>query len=266
MHHRFARIARIFCILLLIVSDRYADGSEVGSSSAEEPGAEAIVTMTATDDEKRDLPGEATSASTRFDPVKHNIEGWKIDIDPALVQGQYRKEGERALVMLANHLQRIKIVVPPKALKKLQTIGIWIERDHPRLKAMQYHPSRQWLVAHGHDSRLTRKVHITQARQLLSRSQMLKHPAVVLHELAHGYHDQVLGFDDERIIAVFNAAKEKGSYEKVLLHTGKTVRHYGLSDHKEYFAEGTEAFFYRNDFYPFVRAELKSTTRGCMTS
>ncbi|NNM31053.1 MAG: metallopeptidase, partial [Akkermansiaceae bacterium] len=27
--------------------------------------------------------------------------------------------------------------------------------------------------------------------------------------------------------------------------------------HKEYFAEGTEAWFYRNDFYPFVRAELK---------
>jgi len=25
----------------------------------------------------------------------------------------------------------------------------------------------------------------------------------------------------------------------------------------EYFAEGTEAYFYRNDFYPFCRAELK---------
>ena len=35
------------------------------------------------------------------------------------------------------------------------------------------------------------------------------------------------------------------------------VRHYALTNHKEYFAEGTEAYFYRNDFYPFVRAELK---------
>jgi len=35
------------------------------------------------------------------------------------------------------------------------------------------------------------------------------------------------------------------------------VKHYGLTNHKEYFAEATEAFFYRNDFYPFVRAELK---------
>ena len=40
-------------------------------------------------------------------------------------------------------------------------------------------------------------------------------------------------------------------------HTGERVRHYGMTDPMEYFAEGTEAFLYRNDFYPFVRAELK---------
>ena len=34
------------------------------------------------------------------------------------------------------------------------------------------------------------------------------------------------------------------------------MRHYGLTNRKEYFAEGTEAYLYRNDFYPFVRAEL----------
>jgi dipeptidyl-peptidase-4 len=35
------------------------------------------------------------------------------------------------------------------------------------------------------------------------------------------------------------------------------VKHYAATNHKEYFAEGTEAYFYHNDFYPFVRAELK---------
>ena len=49
---------------------------------------------------------------------------------------------------------------------------------------------------------------------------------------------------------------QSGLYENVLLYTGKEVRHYAATDHKEYFAEATEAFFYRNDFYPFVRAEL----------
>jgi dipeptidyl-peptidase-4 len=67
----------------------------------------------------------------------------------------------------------------------------------------------------------------------------------------------VLGFDNAAVIAAFERAKQAGIYENVLLYTGKTVRHYGLENHKEYFAEGTEAYFYRNDFYPFVRAELK---------
>jgi dipeptidyl-peptidase-4 len=198
-----------------------------------------------------------TPPAVRFDPVLRDIEGWKVHVDPALLDGKHKEEGGKALTMLANHLQRIRILVPAAPLAKLQTIEIWIEQDHPRLKSMQYHPSRDWLVEHGHDPRLTRKVHITQARELLSRGQMLKHPAVVLHELAHGYHDQFLGFDDPGILAAYRKARDSGSYTNVLLYTGQKVRHYGLTDQKEYFAEGTEAYLYRNDFYPFVRAELK---------
>ena len=202
-------------------------------------------------------PAISSLAQNRFDPVKRDIEGWTVHVEPALLDGEHKEEGAKALTMLANHLQRIKILVPAGPLQKMQALEIWIEHDHPKLKSMQYHPSRDWLVNNGHDPRLAKKVHITQARELLSRGQMLKHPAVVLHELAHAYHDQVLSFDHPEIIEVFKKAKAAGSYEKVLLYTGEKVKHYALTDHKEYFAEGTEAYFYRNDFYPFVRAELK---------
>ena len=202
-------------------------------------------------------PAISVLAQNRFDPVRRDVEGWTVHVELALLEGGHKEEGAKALTMLANHLQRIKILVPAEPLKKMQALEIWIEHDHPKLKSMQYHPSRDWLVNNGHDPRLAKKVHITQARELLSRGQMLKHPAVVLHELAHAYHDQVLSFDHPEIIEVFNKAKAAGSYEKVLLYTGEKVKHYALTDHKEYFAEGTEAYFYRNDFYPFVRAELK---------
>ncbi len=86
---------------------------------------------------------------------------------------------------------------------------------------------------------------------------MLKHPAVILHELAHSYHDQILGFDEPRIKAAYDKAMKAGLYDKVLLYDGKLVRAYAATNEKEYFAEGTEAYFYRNDFYPFVNAELK---------
>jgi hypothetical protein len=67
----------------------------------------------------------------------------------------------------------------------------------------------------------------------------------------------VLRFDHPRIIAAYDQMKEEGIYERVLLYTGRQTKHYALSNHKEYFAESTEAYFGVNDFYPFVRAELE---------
>ena len=71
---------------------------------------------------------------------------------------------------------------------------------------MQYHPSKSWLVANKHDPRLTWKVHLPQARELLSREQMLKHPAAILHELAHACHEQVLSLENPEIIAAYEQA------------------------------------------------------------
>jgi dipeptidyl-peptidase-4 len=191
------------------------------------------------------------------DTVKLDLEGWTVHADARLVSGEHQELGAPALKMLANHLQRISILVPKKQLADLRRMEIFIEHEHPELRAMQYHPGEEWLTERGYDPRLARKVHITQASELLSRDQMLKHPAVILHELAHAYHDQILGFDEPGIIEAYGQAMKNGTYDKVLLYDGKIVKHYATTNHKEYFAEATEAYFYRNDFYPFVRAELR---------
>jgi dipeptidyl-peptidase-4 len=195
--------------------------------------------------------------SHRFEPIVQTIEGWTVHVDPQLLKGEQSGIGSYALKMLANHLQRIAILVPHEQLTKLRTIEFWIESAHPQLNGNHYHPNPRWLTDRGYDPRLAKKVHITHAGELLSRQQMLKHPAVILHELAHGYHDQYLSFNNRRIIDAYERAMAAGLYDKVLLYNGKQVRHYGATDHKEYFAEGTESFFYRNDFYPFVAAELE---------
>lgn len=204
-----------------------------------------------------------STETARFDPVVQQLHGFTVHVDPALLQGEHAAMGARALSMLANHLERITILVEGKPLRELQKVGIWIEHQHAELVTMQYHPSAGWLQKHDYDVRLAKKVHIPRARDLLSRAQLLKHPAVVLHELAHAYHDQVLGFDDQRIVDAWRAACEAKTLDDVLAHTGKRVEHYAKTDHKEYFAEATEAWFYRNDFYPFVRAELAESDPGC---
>lgn len=203
----------------------------------------------------------SASAETKkigwFEPVVKDIEGWKVSVDPKLLEGEHAKEGEWALKILANHLQRIIILMPEQQLADLRKVGIWIEHKHPELNNMQYHPGADWLAGKGYHPDLVKKVHIPVASQIFSKKNMLKQPAVILHELAHGYHDQILGFEHKAILDAFQAAKQRGDYEKVLHVNGSNVKHYALTDHKEYFAEATEAFLYRNDFYPFVSAELK---------
>ena len=195
------------------------------------------------------------AADSFYDPIIKNLEGWTIKVDPKLLEAT--ETADRAFEALANHLQRVKYIVPPERVEQLQQLPIWLELDNPKLNSMQYHPGRGWLLANGHDPRLVKHVHIPHAKALLDPGTWAKHPYVVLHELAHSYHDQVLSFDNKKIVDVFNAARDAGIYEDVLLYTGKKVRHYGLSNHKEYFAESTEAYFGVNDFYPFVRAELE---------
>ena len=77
------------------------------------------------------------------------------------------------------------------------------------------------------------------------------------HELAHAYHDQVLGFEEPRILAAWKKFVASGKYESVKHVSGRMVRHYALTDQKEFFAEMSESYFGRNDFYPFDREELK---------
>jgi hypothetical protein len=195
----------------------------------------------------------------RFDPVVRNMEGWNVYIEPRLLTDEGNGENARALAMLANHLQRIAVFMPEASLAKMRKLEIWIEYDHPEINVEPgpYHPGVDWLTERGYDPRLAKKVHITRAASLLERRQMLKHPAVVLHELVHAYHDQVLGYDEPRIKAAYDKAMKAGLYDKVLLHTGEKVRAYAATNAMEYLAEGTEAYFYCNDFYPFARAELK---------
>jgi dipeptidyl-peptidase-4 len=192
-----------------------------------------------------------------YDPVEQQLEGWTLAVDPQLLLPENEEVATKAMTALANHLQRVKYIVPAERLQELQKLPIWIELNNAKLGNMQYHPDRGWLLANGHDPRLVKHVHIPRAEELYAPHMWAKHPYVVLHELAHAYHDQVLSFDQPEIIAAFDQAKKDGIYEDVLLYTGRKVRHYGLSNHKEYFAEATEAYFGVNDFYPFVRAELK---------
>ncbi len=73
----------------------------------------------------------------------------------------------------------------------------------------------------------------------------------------------MLGFDQPDILEAYKAAVENKSYDKVERFFGDPARPntfekaYAMTSAREYFAEDTEAFFGRNDFFPFDREELQ---------
>ena len=186
-----------------------------------------------------------------------NLEGWTVRVDDRLLRGAAAASGERAIKLLTARLVAITIVVPEPALAKLRAVTIELDLDYGELKAMQYHPDAGWLRSHGYSEALAKCVHVPDVEDFLSPFENHRMPWVVLHELSHAYHDQVLGFEEPRVVAAWKKFRDSGKYKSVLTSPGPMREHYGLTDQKEFFAEMTECFFGSNDFYPFVAGELK---------
>jgi hypothetical protein len=207
-----------------------------------------LVSAAAFAGELRPLP---TAHTTR------DIEGWTVRVDNRLLSGDGAAVGERALKLLTARLVAITIVVPEPSLGKLRAIPIELDQDYGELKVMQYHPDAGWLKGHGYSESLAKCVHIPVAEEFLSPYENHRMPWVVLHELAHGFHDQTIGFEDQRVIDAWKKFCDSGKYQSVLTSPGHMREHYGLTNQKEFFAEMTECYFGSNDFYPFVTGELK---------
>ncbi|MGO8925773.1 MAG: anthrax toxin lethal factor-related metalloendopeptidase [Limisphaerales bacterium] len=202
-------------------------------------------------------PPNASPAKSVFDPTsayrEQQIEGWRVLVNEKLLVET--NLCERTLKLLAAQLYQIVRAVPPEPLAKLRQIPIWIERSSDQFPCMCYHESHDWLSTHGVNPDKTGAVELANPGTFLAWTR--DQPWMVLHELAHGYHQQFLGPDHAGIRRCFEQATASKTYESVLRIDGTKGRHYALNNEKEYFAEATEAFFGTNDFYPFTRAELK---------
>ncbi len=183
------------------------------------------------------------------------IEGWRVLVHEGFPRDQPALCDE-TLMLLRFQLYQVTRVVPEPALAKLRQVTLWVEQAEPHHPCMAYHPHAGWLRDHGMNPDKARCVEIANARNFLTWTR--QQPWMVLHELAHAYHDQFLGgYGNPELVAAFERAAREKTYESVLHIGGSTQRAYAATNPMEYFAEATEAFFGTNDFYPFVRAELR---------
>lgn len=158
-------------------------------------------------------------------------------------------KGEKMVSLLKEKLKDVKKVLPSEAYQSISDATIYVNRDAMKF-GMCYHANAGYLRKVGIPIYYHQCIEV---QNLKSSYEWLQHPQpwAILHELAHKYHFEVIEENNEVVLKAFQAAKDAGIYEKVKHANGREQKAYALSNHKEYFAECTEAYFGLNDFFPF---------------
>ena len=155
---------------------------------------------------------------------------------------------DRVLIRLDADLKKIHELLPPAAMKPLEGVTFWVERDNPGM-TMYYHGR----TATGINPDKRGGIDVNSMQKYLDGAAFK--PFLVLHEMSHAYHDLVLGFDNGIVKWAFDLAVASHRYESVS-RNGRKERAYALTNEREYFAEISSSYWGRNDYYPFTRADL----------
>jgi dipeptidyl-peptidase 4 len=194
--------------------------------------------------------------------ITRDLAGWKLHVHRELLEKDWQLT-ERAVELLRQQLDEIIRVVPPAAVAELQKVPMYFSPEYPGKKATaEFHPDAGWLRANSRDPAMAKAVEFSNIR--IFEAETRRMPNFALHELAHAYHHRVLpaGFANSPIKTAYERAKTSGKYDRTERWHGNGKpntfeRAYAMATPQEYFAETSEAYFSRNDFFPFNRDELQ---------
>lgn len=159
-------------------------------------------------------------------------------------------------------------VCPKPVIGILKRIPIYVNEemwfgseDCPtRGRGMCYHPEVRVLVARGQDPIKAKSIEIYRVEDYLEWRTF--QPWMIFHEYSHAFHHHI-GAHRKDVKQCYQHAISSGLYQSVPYILGGQTKHYGASNMHEYFAENSEAFFGKNDYYPFNRKQLKEYDPRC---
>lgn len=178
--------------------------------------------------------------------------GWSVYMSIDLFDGDL---GDDVYLALAEDLSMVISVLPPAAVESLRDTKFWMELDVGAFPGGVYHPSAQWLKDNGYPTKWAEGVQFGNAQNYLAW--VAQQPAMVLHELSHAWDHQRNDYEHPDVLAAYESAMAAGRYHAVKYHDGQILEAYATTNAAEYFAELTEAYFWTNDFEPFVHIDLE---------
>ncbi|MCU0713692.1 MAG: PQQ-binding-like beta-propeller repeat protein, partial [Pirellula sp.] len=240
--------SKLYCIEHVAVAEKNGDDSlDIVQARSAAPNAVIFCS-----ESKSEQPERET----------RDISGWQVHIAKKLLETE-AEDTAKALDGLKKMLDEIVRDLPAPAVTEMKKVPLYFSPSYkPGQSAAEFHPGAGWLRDNGRDPAMARGVEFSGVHDF--EAEMQRMPNFALHELAHAYHFRALpdGFGNEEIKAAYRRAKDSGLYNRVerTFGNGKPgtfERAYAMTDAMEYFAETTEAYFFRNDFYPFTREELR---------
>lgn len=173
-----------------------------------------------------------------------------------------KKQATECLAFIEQQLKALNTNLPQDKLQVLHKVQLWIGLEDRKNTSIAFHPSAIWLKKNGFNPDMAGGVEIPNVLGYLLWSRTNK-VSGIMHEMSHAFHHLHLGEKNDQIKAAYLHAKEQKLYDSVsFVQDGRIQkeprRAYGMTNEYEYFAEISEAYWGRNDFFPFTREQLKA--------
>lgn len=200
--------------------------------------------------------------------IPDNIPGYKVQViegftvvlnHETLKNNDDPRYARKPLDVLDFELKTITRLLPPNAVDVLRQLLIWVEWDEREAMsngrqgsaaAVYYGGHQLSLLADGKHPLKAKNITILRMRSLTAEHQP-DHDSgrcVILHEMTHAVHDQLIGDDNLMIKAAYKQALERKLYDPQM---------YAATNEHEFFAELTCAYFDQLNYYPRTRSDLE---------
>jgi toxin lethal factor len=209
---------------------------------------------------KRNLQPNSNKVKLLSQPVpgyRHmEIEGFDLLVSEVILEKNEDSNYKRKpLEVLELELKIIASIMTPAALRVLHKLVIWADWDSPVEKrefvAVYYGGHQLAMLKKGQHPLRANNISILRMKSLTKEHQPEADSGrcVLLHEIAHAVHHQLIGYDNSSIKAAFAQALERKLVDKST---------YAATNEKEFFAEMTCAYLDRLHYYPHTRADLET--------
>jgi len=188
------------------------------------------------------------------------VEGFALVLHPETLkhENEFKIPPSEVLKL---ELRMLGKILNPKALAAVKRMPIWVEWDEATpLKSLA--KGKRFTAYYNSSNQATSKLigmHPLQARTIticslrslttIHQPGAPREQCVLLHEVAHAVHDQLIGQNNQEIVAAYKQAISRRLCDP---------KSPAGADFSEFFAEMTCAYLDRLDYLPHNRSELKS--------